>query len=45
MITENKEKAEVLNSYFSSVFSHKRDYELPKNWKWKWGNRIAAGDR
>ena len=29
MITEDKDKVEVLNSYISSVFSHKTDYEFP----------------
>ena len=40
MITEDKEKVEVLNSYFSSVFSHKTDDEVQVV-----GGRIAAGDR
>ena len=29
IITDDKKKVEVLNSYFTSVFSHKTDYELP----------------
>ena len=46
MITKDKEKAEVLNSYFSSVFSHETDDELPNKLEVQVEDpRIAAGNR
>ena len=46
MITEDKEKAEVLNSNFSSEFSHKTEYELTNKLGVQvGGGKIAAGDR
>ena len=42
MVTEDKGKAEALDSYFSSVFSHKTDDGLPNKWEVQGGGQDCS---